>query len=155
MGLFDSFKKKVEKKSAEVNPLYGVLEGADFGINDMQIDNASGNVTISGSVDDGAVLEQINEFITNQAGVNTVSNNIQIADISDQGKKCLVVTRGSNLNVRAGASTSDAVVGRLSKDAEVLLVRRYNAKWHQVKGTGLKGEDIEGYCHTDFLKATN
>ena len=37
MGLFDSFRKKVEKKSEEINPLYTYLKDADLGIQNLQV----------------------------------------------------------------------------------------------------------------------
>lgn len=153
MGLFDSFKKKAVKKTEKLNPLFTALEQANFGIRNMQVVNEEGNVTVSGSVDGGSTLEKVNDFIMAQANVNGVSNNIEVADISAQGKKCKVATKGSNLNVRVGASTTDDIVGRFAKDSEVLLVRRYNSKWHQVRGVGIKGKEVEGYCHTDYLNA--
>lgn len=151
MGLFDAFKRKTEKKTKEVNPLYAAIKQANFPIKDMQVVNEQGNATISGWVEDGMLLEQVNDFIAAQPNVELVSNNIEVADISDQGKQCEVMTKGSNLNVRAGASTSDDIVGRFAQGAKVLLVRRYNGTWHQVRGVGIKGVEIEGYCHTDYL----
>ncbi len=152
MGLFDAFKNKPAKKTEKVNPLYKALSEANFSITDMQVVNESGNVTITGSVDDGSVMESVNDFLASQPGVSTIDNNIEVADISGQDKHCKVVTNGSNLNVRVGASTSDDIVGRFTKGSDVLLIRRYNATWHQVRGAGIKGEEIEGYCHTDYLK---
>ena len=153
MGLFDAFKKKAEKKTAVLNPLNNALTQANFNIKDMQVVNEGGNVTVTGSIDDGSVMEQVSEFLSGQPGVSNVSNNIEVADISHQGKKCKVITKGSNLNVRAGASTNDDIVGRFAKDSDVLLVRRYNATWHQVRGLGIKGQEVDGYCHTDYLSA--
>lgn len=149
MGLFDAFKKK----TAVLNPLNNALTQANLNIKDMQVVNEGGNVTVTGSIDDGSVMEQVSEFLTGQSGVSNVLNNIKVADISQQGRKCKVITKGSNLNVRAGASTNDDIVGRFAKDSEVLLVRRYNATWHQVRGLGIKGQEVDGYCHTDYLGA--
>jgi len=153
MGLFDSFKKKGNKKTEALNPLFTALEKANFGIQDMQVVNDQGNATVSGHIDDGAILEQVNAFLEAQPNVSTISNNIEVSDSSSQGKECKVATTGSNLNVRAGASTTDDIVGRFSQGSEVLLVRRYNSTWHQVRGMGIKGKEIEGYCHTDYLNA--
>ncbi len=152
MGLFDAFKNKAAKKTEEANPLYKALSEANFDIIDMQVVNESGNVTVTGSVDDGSLMEKVNDFLASQPSVVHIDNNIEVVDISGQGKHCKVVTNGSNLNVRVGASTSDDIVGLFSKGSDVLLVRRYNATGHQVKGVGVKGEEIEGYCHTDYLK---
>lgn len=153
MGLFDSFKKKAKKNARALNPLFTALDKANFGIHDMQVVNEQGHATVSGIIDDGAILEKVNAFLEAQPGVQSISNNIEISDISAQGKKCKGATKGSNLNVRAGASTTDDVVGRFSPNAEILLVRRYNSTWHQVRGVGIKGKEIEGYSHTDYLHA--
>ncbi|MCB9262605.1 MAG: SH3 domain-containing protein [Flavobacteriales bacterium] len=152
MGLFDAFKKKVEEKSEEINPLYGAMQNAGFNIHNMQVQNNGGNVTVTGSVEDGAILEKVNAFLSSQPSVSNVFNNIEVADISSQGIKCKVATKSSNLNVRAGASTEDEIVGKFAKDSELLLVKRVNSSWNIVRGTGIDGNPVEGYCHTDYME---
>lgn len=57
---------------------------------------------------------------------------------------------GNSLNVRAGPSTDDAVVGKLSRGEAMLVVARDGGEWAQIR---IEGDGIEGYVATRFLTA--
>lgn len=57
---------------------------------------------------------------------------------------------GNSLNVRAGPSTDDEVVGKLSRGEAMLVVAREGDEWAQVR---IEGDGIEGYVATRFLSA--
>ena len=57
---------------------------------------------------------------------------------------------GNSLNVRAGPSTDDAVVGKLSRGEAMLVVAREGDEWAQIR---IEGDGIEGYVATRFLSA--
>ena len=57
---------------------------------------------------------------------------------------------GNSLNVRAGPSTDDAIVGKLSRGEAMLMVSRDGGDWAQVR---IEGDGIEGYVATRFLTA--
>ena len=57
---------------------------------------------------------------------------------------------GNSLNVRAGPSTDDAVVGKLARGEAMLLVAREGDDWARIK---IEGDGIEGYVATRFLSA--
>lgn len=57
---------------------------------------------------------------------------------------------GNSLNVRAGPSTDDAVVGKLARGEAMLLMTREGDDWARIK---IEGDGIEGYVATRFLSA--
>ena len=57
---------------------------------------------------------------------------------------------GNSLNVRAGPSINDAIVGKLSRGEAMLMVARDGGDWAQVR---IEGDGIEGYVATRFLTA--
>ncbi len=57
-----------------------------------------------------------------------------------------VKTGGANLNVRAGASTTQPIVAKLSDGAWVTLLTK-SGDWWQVR----YGETLTGYCHGAYL----
>jgi carbamoylphosphate synthase small subunit len=108
-------------------------------------------VTITGDTDHGNVLQKVNDFLNNQPGVQEVINRIEVKDVRHQGIKMFVVTKGSNLNVRAGEGTEYDILGKFPKGTEVNLVKRVSDTWFIVEGQGMDGQPLEGYCHTDYL----
>ncbi|MBT8326845.1 MAG: SH3 domain-containing protein [Bacteroidia bacterium] len=146
MGLFDSFKKKVKETSEEINPLHKILTDANLGIENLQVVNANGTVTVTGSAQEGEAIEKVNELLAAN-GVLSVTNNLGVADLSHLGVKYRVATNSSNLNCRKGPSTDNEIVGKFPKDAIVQLVKKHNATWHMVRN-----DEIEGFCHTDYLE---
>lgn len=148
MGLFDMFKKKVEEKSEEVNPLHGYLTEAGLPIENLQVVDNNGNVTVTGVAQTGEAAAKITELLTIK-GINaaSINNSISVADLTSLNLKYKVATNSSNLNCRKGPSTDNEIVGKFSKGAIVSLVQKYNDTWHKVKN-----EEIEGYCHTDYLE---
>ena len=146
MGLFDAFKKKVKETSEEVNPLYNKVKEADLGIENLQVANSHGNVTVTGSIQNEENIEKVNEILKS-SGVSTINNKLAVVDLSHLGIFYRVDTKSSNLNCRKGPGTDHEIVGKFAKDSEVQLLKKYNAVWHMVKK-----EDVVGYCHTDYLK---
>lgn len=55
---------------------------------------------------------------------------------------------GNSLNVRAGPSTDDAVVGKLSRGEAMLVVARAGEDWAQIR---IEGDGIEGFVAMRFL----
>ncbi|PCJ66021.1 MAG: hypothetical protein COA58_08065 [Bacteroidetes bacterium] len=147
MGLFDAFKKKVKVKAEEVNPLHGYLKEANLPIENLQVVDVNGTVTVTGIAQDGESAAKVEELLKAR-GIVSVTNNISIADLSAMNMKFRVATNSSNLNCRKGPSTNDEIVGKFSKDTIVILVQKYNSSWHKVRS-----EQIEGFCHTDYLES--
>jgi uncharacterized protein YgiM (DUF1202 family) len=147
MGLFDAFKKKVEVKAEEINPLHGYLKDANLPIENLQVVDANGTVTVTGIAQDGASAAKVEELLKAK-GIASVTNNISIADLSTMNVQYKVSTNSSNLNCRKGPSTDTEIVGKLPKDTVVTLVQKYNDTWHKVRS-----ETVEGFCHTDYLES--
>ena len=57
---------------------------------------------------------------------------------------------GNALNVRAGPSTDDAVVGKLTRGEATLVVWREGEDWARIR---IEGDGIEGYVAMRFLTA--
>ncbi len=55
---------------------------------------------------------------------------------------------GNSVNVRAGPSTNDEVVGKLSRGEATLVVWREGEDWARIR---IEGDGIEGYVATRFL----
>ncbi len=55
---------------------------------------------------------------------------------------------GNSVNVRAGPSTDDAVIGKLSRGEATLLVSREGEDWARIR---IEGDGIEGYVAVRFL----
>ena len=145
MGLFDAFKKKVAVKAAEVNPLHGYLTAANLPIENLQVVDANGTVTVTGVAQEGSASAKVEELLKAK-GIASVTNNITIADLTSMNIQYTVATNSSNLNCRKGPSTDEPIVGKFPKGTKVTLVQKHSDTWHRVKG-----ETVEGYCHTDYL----
>jgi len=63
------------------------------------------------------------------------------------GTKLKVVTASSNLNIRSGASTTDAIVGKAAHHEIVTLVNQTNEQWWEIKTE--QGE--QGFAYTQYL----
>ena len=146
MGLFDAFKKKVTEKAEEVNPLHGYLADANLPIENLQVVDANGTVTVTGVAQEGSASAKVVELLKAK-GINSITNNISVADLTSLNIKYKVATNSSNLNCRKGPSTDDEIVGKLAKGTIVTLVQKHSDKWHKVKN-----DKTEGYCHTDYLE---
>ena len=69
---------------------------------------------------------------------------------SADSKAGIVSTSGSNLNVRASASTNSATVSRLVNGSYVTLISKTGSWWQVEYGKGLYG-----YCHADYIKTAS
>ena len=58
---------------------------------------------------------------------------------------------GNSLNVRAGPSTSDEVIGKLTRGEAALVVWREGDDWARIR---IEGDGIEGYVAMRFLSST-
>ena len=147
MGLFDAFKKKAEVKAEEINPLHGYLKDANLPIENLQVVDANGTVTVTGVAQEGSAAAKVEELLKAK-GIGSITNSISIADLTSLNIKYKVATNSSNLNCRKGPSTDDEIVGKFPKGTIVTLVQKHSDTWHKVKT-----DDTAGYCHTDYLES--
>ncbi|HAV24858.1 MAG TPA: hypothetical protein DCX01_01655, partial [Bacteroidetes bacterium] len=101
MGFFDAFKKKVEVKVEEVHPLQGYLEEANLAIENLQVVDVKGAITITGTAQDGESADKVRELLRAKR-MGSVSNRIAIADLSHLGIEYKVTTGSARLNCRKG-----------------------------------------------------
>ncbi len=148
MGLFEAFKKKVGQKSEEINPLFEIVKNANLGIDNLQVSNEMGKVRVSGTVQNGKVVSEVEELLKGQQGVISFENALDIADVSGSNIKYMVATNSSNLNVRKGPGIDFDIIGKFPNGTTITLVRRINDTWFIVIS-----EQLEGHCHTDYLSA--
>ena len=147
MGIFDIFKSKDNGAKSSKNPLLASLKSAGFDITNLEVDNDEGVVILNGIVENGSGLENMVNFLRRTPGVKKVVNKIKIEDLGDKNIKYRVETKVKFLNVRKGPSTDFQIKGKFATGEEVVLVKMVNEHWYKVKG-----EQMQGYCHTDFLK---
>jgi hypothetical protein len=142
------FKKKVEEKSEEINPLHGYLTQAGLPVENLQVIEKDGNVTVTGVSQTGEAVAKVTELLTIKGiAAASISNNISIADLTSLNLQYKVATNSSNLNCRKGPITDNEIVCKFPKGAVVTLTQKYNDTWHKVKN-----DEIEGFCHTDYLE---
>lgn len=145
MGIFDAFKKKAGVKAQEAHPLKEYLKEANLAIDNLQVVEAKGTVTITGSAQDGESADKAKELLRSKR-IPSLTNNITIADLSHLGIEYTVITNSGRLNCRKGPGTKDEIVGKFPQNAVVILVQKHNATWHKVRGN-----NTEGYCRTKYL----
>ena len=145
MGIFDAFKKKAGVKAQEAHPLQEYLKEANLAIDNLQVVEAKGTVTITGSAQDGESADKAKELLRSKR-IPSLTNNITIADLSHLGIEYTVITNSGRLNCRKGPGTKDEIVGKFPQNAVVILVQKHNGTWHKVRGN-----NTEGYCRTKYL----
>lgn len=146
MGLFDIFKTKTVVKEAAVHPLQEYIKEANLAIENLQVVDVNGTVTITGSAQDGQSADKVKELLRTKR-IRSLTNNITIADVSHLGIEYKVTTNSGRLNCRKGPGTQDEIVGKFPENAVVTLVQKHNATWHKVRGN-----ETEGYCRTKYLE---
>lgn len=145
MNIFDKAENIAEQAQADTMPVTNALSG--FG--GITPSAQSGNIILTGTVQDGADIATAVAAVTAVAGVTNVTSNIEVADVSAQGIRLKVNTASSNLNIRSQPSTSGEIVAKAAHDEEVILVKKTNADWYYIKTT----EGEEGYSATQYLVA--
>jgi Bacterial SH3 domain/BON domain len=148
MSIFDNVKEQASNLAEDMNPLLTLLKGAGLPINNLNVTNDNGNVTVSGDVEDGGVAAKAVEMLKGAAGVVGVTNNIKVADISAQNIQMVVATEHDNLNVRSGPGKDHEIIGKFAKGAVVKVLEKTDAEWYLVEADGLKG-----YCAADYLSS--
>lgn len=107
----------------------------------------AGDITLTGTVEDGATIETIVAEAKSVAGVTSVTSNIEAADLTDKAIKMKVDTENSNLNIRKRPSPDADIVGKAAHEEVVTVVKKTNADWYLIK----TDEGESGYCSTQYL----
>lgn len=151
----DELKRKAVEKlnfietnaQAEINSAYNFLNEAGANTHSINIDFENTTFILSGTVETGEELSQLNEILANSGSERPIENTVTLEDFTAKNILLRVVTKGSNLNIRGGAGTNNSIVGKFANGIEVTLIKKIKIDWYLVRSN-----DIEGYCHTNFLK---
>lgn len=145
-SIFENLGQMAGQAAENFDPLKKMLEDAGLPIAGLNVTNDNGNVTISGSVENGSVAAKAVEMLKGAPGVSSVTNAIQVADVSAQAIKMSVATEHDNLNVRSGPGTEHDIVGKFAKGSVVTVIQKHSDDWYLVEADGVKG-----YCSTQYL----
>lgn len=86
----------------------------------------------------GSVPAKAENSTTNKASAKTA--NTQLA-----------VIKGSNINIRKGPATNEAVIGTAQEGSSVTVIKKINNDWTAIR----TGDGTEGYIASQFLDITN
>ncbi len=109
----------------------------------------SGDVTLTGTVEDGATIATIVDAVKAVAGVTNVTSNIEAADLTDKAVKMKVNTEDSNLNIRKEPSADAEIIGKAAHEEVITVVKKTTADWYLIK----TDDGETGYSSTKYLTA--
>ena len=132
--------------NAQVNEAYSFLKEGGVDTNSIKINFENNTFQLSGTVESGADMEILQTVVTNSGSSSAIVNNVELEDFTPKNILMTVKTRGSNLNARAGAGTDNEIVGKFANGSQVNLVKKIEKDWYLVRNN-----EVEGYCHTNFL----
>lgn len=135
---------EAERKTA-IEHSYNYFQEGGVDVSKLIIDKIDNTFTVNGTVEDWKQLEKVNELI--EASNADVESTVELEDLTIKNIWMNVTTKGSNLNVRAGAGTNFDIVGKLANGTRINVVRKHQEDWFEVTN----GE-VTGYCHTNYLK---
>jgi hypothetical protein len=122
---------------------------AQAGVSNLQVREQEGVLYIDGDAN-GSVKQQLwdiyEKIDPDYTGGDLMLNINSVAGVAE-GVKLKVTTSNSNLNIRKGPSTADAIVGKAARHELVTLVRKENDQWWYIK----TDDGEEGYCFTLYL----
>lgn len=117
----------------------------------LQVREQNGVLYVDGTAPSGEVKDKLwntyNEIDPNFAGGDLVLD-IKTA-MSATVTKVKVNTQSSNLNIRKGPGTDQAIVGKAAHGEVITLVSKANEQWWQVR----TNDGEEGYAYAEYLTA--
>jgi len=119
------------------------------GVSDLQVREQDNVLYIDGVAPSGSVKDQLWDVygrIDPDFRSADVVMNINVSTMV-AGAKAKVVTEKSNLNIRKGPGTDQAVVGKAAHGEVVTVLNKANDQWSLVRTD--KGE--EGYVYSQYL----
>lgn len=120
------------------------------GISDLAVREQDGILYVDGTAADGATKDHLWE-VYNQIDPNFASGDLVLnvnVSIDAAVTKVKVITQSSNLNIRKGPGTDQAIVGKAAHDEIITLVNRSNDLWWLVR----TNDGEEGYCYAQYLE---
>ncbi len=134
--------------NTEIEQSYKFLQEKGVDTTSINIGFEDNTFKLNGTVETGEKLQTLNQAVENSGSENPIINNVELEDFTPKNITMKVKTKGSNLNVRAGAGTENDIVGKFANGTEVQLVKKVQEDWYL-----MRNGETEGYCHTNFLTA--
>jgi len=120
------------------------------GVANLQVAEQDAVLHINGNAPSGAVKDQLWD-IYNRIDPNFLSGDV-VMDINVAtevaGAKVKVVTESSNLNIRKGPGTDQAIVGKAAHGEIITLMSKANEQWWLVR----TNDGEEGYSYAQYLE---
>ena len=135
MALQDKYKELIDAATAA-------------GVSNLQVREQNNVLYIDGTAPSGDVKDNLwnvyNKIDPDYRAGDLVLN---IDASAAAGSKATVTTESSNLNIRKGPGTDQAIVGKAAHNEVVTVLSKANDQWSLIRTD--KGE--EGYVYTQYL----
>ncbi len=146
MGLFSTIAEAAQTQIQA--PYTNALTAAGINLPDVKASLENGVLTVSGTVPDGETAEKVVAALQATAGVTSVTNLLEVEDLTDKNIFMLVATKSSNLNIRKGPGTEHEIVGKAAHGDKVQLIKKMFNGWYFIHDS----DSQEGFCSTDYLE---
>lgn len=120
------------------------------GVSNLQVREQDNVLYVDGNASSGAVKDQlwaIYNKIDPDYRAGDLVLNVTVA--TPAGAKAKVVTQSSNLNIRKGPGTDQAIVGKAAHGEVVTILNKTNEQWSLIQTD--RGE--QGYVYNQYLQA--
>ena len=126
-----------------------IASAQNSGVSNFTAVEHEGVLRINGDAPSGTVKDQLWE-VYNRIDPNFLSGDV-VMDINVAtavaGAKVKVVTESSNLNIRKGPGTDQAIVGKAAQGEIITLMSKANDQWWLVR----TNDGEEGYAYAQYL----
>ncbi|MEO5998342.1 MAG: SH3 domain-containing protein [Chitinophagaceae bacterium] len=121
------------------------------GVSDLQVREQNNVLYIDGNAPSGNVKDELWNIYNKidpdfRAGDLVLNVNVAVTT----GSKAKVITESSNLNIRKGPGTDQAIVGKGAHNEMVTILNKTNDQWVLIK----TDKNVEGYVYTQYLELT-
>lgn len=134
----------VQSKYAEL-----INTAKQAGINNLQVREQNNVLYIDGDAPNGQVKDQLwnlyNKIDPDFRSGDLVLD-VKVPDMTS-GSKAKVVTESSNLNIRKGPGTDQAIAGKAAHHEIVTVINQTNDEWSLIK----TDSGVEGYVYNRYL----
>ena len=135
MALQDKYKELIDAATAA-------------GVSNLQVREQNNVLYIDGTAPSGDVKDNLwNIYNKIDPDYRTGDLVLNIDASAAAGSKATVTTESSNLNIRKGPGTDQAIVGKAAHNEVVTVLSKPNDQWSLIRTD--RGE--EGYVYTQYL----
>ncbi|WP_343667608.1 SH3 domain-containing protein [Chitinophaga sp.] len=127
-----------------------LIDGAkSAGVNNLQVREQDNVLYIDGTASSGEVKDNL------WAIYNKIDPDFRAGDLvlnidasAAAGTKAKVITESSNLNIRKGPGTDQAIVGKAAHGEVINVISKANDQWSLVR----TDKGVEGYAYSQYLE---